>query len=92
MVVLVLALHSDLGSTMLEVIERYNKDLKKHRSKLIFSGVDRAVMTQLRLTGLMRKIGRRNVFEKQELIGEAGREAYEAAELRIKANTERAAG
>ena len=91
-VVLVLALHSDLGSTMLEVIERYNKDLKKHRSKLILSGADKAAMTQLRLTGLMRKLGRRNVFEKQELMGEAGREAYEAAELWIEANTERAAG
>ncbi len=78
-VVLVLALHSDLGSTMLEVIERYNKDLKKHKSKLMLSGVDPDVMAQLRLTGLMRKIGRRNVFEKQDLVGEAGHEAYEAA-------------
>jgi len=91
-VVLVLALHSDLGSTMLEVIERYNKDLKKHRSKLILSGVDKAVMTQLRLTGLMRKIGRRNVFEKQEVVGDAGRAALEAAELWIEENAERASG
>jgi len=78
-VVLVLALHSDLGSTMLEVIERYNKDLKKHKSKLMLTGVDPDVMAQLRLTGLMRKIGRRNVFEKQDLVGGAGHEAYEAA-------------
>ncbi len=91
-VVLVLALHSDLGSTMLEVIERYNKDLKKHRSKLILSGLDKAVMTQLRLTGLMRKIGRRNVFEKQEVVGDAGRAALEAAELWIEENTEEASG
>jgi SulP family sulfate permease len=91
-VVLVLALHSDLGSTMLEVIDRYRKDLKKHRSKLILSGVDKDVMAQLRLTGLMRKIGRRNVFEKQELLGDAGRAALEAAELWIEENTERASG
>lgn len=91
-VVLVLALHSDLGSTMLEVIDRYRKDLKKHRSKLILSGVDKDVMAQLRLTGLMRKIGRRNVFEKQEVVGDAGRAAIEAAELWIEENTERASG
>ena len=89
-VVLVLALHSDLGSTMLEVIERYHKDLKKHRSKLILSGVDEDVMTQLRLTGLTRKIGRRNIFEKQEVVGEAGRAALEAAGIWIEENAEKA--
>jgi sulfate permease, SulP family len=89
-VVLVLALHSDLGSTMLEVIERYHQDLKKHRSKLILSGVDKEVMRQLRLTGLTRKIGRRNIFEKQEVVGDAGRAALEAAELWIEENKEKA--
>ncbi len=89
-VVLVLALHSDLGSTMLEVIERYYQDLKKHRSKLMLSGVDKNVMRQLRLTGLTRKIGRRNIFEKQEVVGDAARAAVEAAEIWIEENSEKA--
>lgn len=91
-VVLILAMHSDLGSTMLEVVERYNQDLKKHKSKLMLSGVDTKVMTQLKQTGLTRKIGRRNIFEKKEVVGEAGHAAHEAAELWIEENTEKAEG
>ncbi len=45
-------------------------------------------MAQLRLTGLLRKIGRRNVFEKQEVVGEAGRAAYEAATIWIEERLE----
>jgi SulP family sulfate permease len=91
-VVLILAMHSDLGSTMLEVVERYNKALKKHKSKLILSGVDKSVMAQLRQTGLTRRIGRRNIFEKHEVVGEAGQAAFEAATIWIEENSEKAAG
>ena len=87
-VVLILAMHSDLGSTMLEVVERYHKGLKEHKSKLMLSGVDTKVMTQLRQTGLTRKIGLRNIFEKKEVVGEAGQAAFEAATIWIEEQAE----
>ncbi|GMR10425.1 MAG: hypothetical protein BMS9Abin28_1246 [Anaerolineae bacterium] len=49
----------------------------------MLAGVDPDVVAQLRLTGLLRKIGRSNVFEKQEIVGEAGRAAHEATTLWI---------
>ena len=78
--VIIMALHNELGSTMLEVLERYDEDLNRHGSELFLAGVDKDVMAQLRLTGMLRKLGRKNVFEKTELVGESGHIAYEAAE------------
>lgn len=78
--VIIMALHNELGSTMLEVLERYDEDLNRHGSELFLAGVDKDVMAQLRLTGMLRKLGRKNVFEKTELVGESGQIAYEAAE------------
>lgn len=78
--VIIMALHNELGSTMLEVLERYDEDLDRHGSELFLAGVDKDVMAQLRLTGMLRKLGRKNVFEKTELVGESGHIAYEAAE------------
>ncbi len=90
-VIMVLSMHTDLGSTMLDVLERYLEELKKHNSVLMLAGVDKDVMAQLRLTGLLRKIGRKNVFEKQEVIGEAGLAAHEAAMIWVEEHMEETA-
>ena len=90
--VIIMALHNELGSTMLEVLERYAVDLKKHRSKLMLAGVDKDVMAQLRLTGFLRKLGRKNVFAKTDIVGESSIAAHEAAEIWIEENAERSSG
>ena len=87
-----MALHNELGSTMLEVLERYAVELKKRRSILMLAGVDKDVMAQLRLTGFLRKLGRKNVFAKTDIVGESSIAAHEAAEIWIEENAERSSG
>ncbi|MGB3715207.1 MAG: SulP family inorganic anion transporter [Candidatus Promineifilaceae bacterium] len=79
-VVLNLRGYDDLGSTFLTVLERYAADLQKHHSKLMLSGVVPSVVAQLEKTGLIRKIGRENVFLDSEQIGESVMAAWDAAE------------
>ena len=90
--VIIMALHNELGSTMLEVLERYAVELKKRRSILMLAGVDKDVMAQLRLTGFLRKLGRENVFAKTDIVGESSIAANEAAEIWIEENAERSSG
>ena len=90
--VIIMALHNELGSTMLEVLERYAVELKKRRSILMLAGVDKDVMAQLRLTGFLRKLGRKNVFAKTDIVGESSIAANEAAEIWIEENAERSSG
>jgi len=90
--VIIMALHNELGSTMLEVLERYAVELKKRRSILMLAGVDKDVMAQLRLTGFLRKLGRKNVFAKTDIVGESSMAAHEAAEIWIEENAERTSG
>ncbi len=90
--VIIMALHNELGSTMLEVLERYAAELKKRRSILMLAGVDKDVMAQLRLTGFLRKLGRKNVFAKTDIVGESSIAAHEAAEIWIEENAERSSG
>lgn len=71
---------SDLGSTFLQVLERYAVDLQAHDSVLMLAGVLPAVVNQLENTGLMRKIGRENVFVEGEVVGQSVLAAWEKAE------------
>lgn len=79
-VILNLRGHDDLGSTFFTVIERYTADLHKHHSKLMLAGVSPNVARQMEKTGLIREIGRENVFPATEQIGQAGFAALESAE------------
>ncbi|HCB49300.1 MAG TPA: SulP family inorganic anion transporter [Chloroflexi bacterium] len=78
-VVLNLRGYEDLGSTFLEVLERYADDLHEHHSKLILGGVHDSVIRQLEKTGLIKKIGRENIFVVSDQIGQAGAAAWDAA-------------
>ena len=70
----------DLGSTFLQVLERYAEDLQAHDSVLMLAGVLPVVVDQLEKTGLMRKLGRENVFVEGEVIGQSVLAAWERAE------------
>ena len=61
-IVLNLRGYEDLGSTFLTVLERYSADLREHHSKLMLAGVHASVVDQLEKTGLLKKIGRENIF------------------------------
>jgi len=75
----------ELGSTLMEVLERYAKDLREHESKLMLSGVDTHVRNQIRRTGLLKTIGHENVFMATEAVGESAIDAIYAGEAWIEA-------
>ena len=80
-VILVLRGRKELGSTFLEVLERYINNLKTKDSKLMLAGISMEVRRQLVDTGLLQEIGRENVYMASELIGESILEANEAGKM-----------
>ena len=79
-IVLNLRGYDDLGSTFLTVLERYAAALRKRQSKLMLAGISANVARQLEETGLIKAIGRENVFMASEQIGQSGTAAWDAAE------------
>ena len=79
-VVLNLRGYEDLGSTFLTVLERFTADLLEHQSKLMLAGVKGGVVDQLEKTGLIKEIGRENIFLDSEQVGQSVLAAWEAAE------------
>lgn len=71
---------TDLGSTFLQVLDRYATDLQTHDSVLMLAGVRAEVVVQLEKTGLMQKIGRANVFVEEDVIGQSVLAAWDKAE------------
>jgi SulP family sulfate permease len=69
-----------LGSTFLEVLERYATSLREHQSRLILSSVTEEVESQLSETEIARTIGRDNIFLHTERIGESFNNAWDAAQ------------
>ena len=88
-VILNLRGYDDLGSTFLTVLERYTAELQQHHSKLMLSGVNLAVVAQLEKTGLMKEIGRENVYLATEQIGQAALAAWDVAEKWVAEQAER---
>jgi SulP family sulfate permease len=79
-VILHLQGEDDLGSTFLEILDRYATSLKERESKLILSAVSELVEKQLNETGMAKSIGRENIFRFTGRIGESAIAAYDAAE------------
>lgn len=76
----------DLGSTFLQVLDRYASDLQAQSSLLMLAGVRPGVVGQLEKTGLMQTIGRNNVFIEGEVIGQSVLAAWDTAEKWIAEN------
>jgi SulP family sulfate permease len=70
----------DLGSTFLKVLERYVTDLHAQDSILMLAGVLPKIVDQLEKTGLIRLIGRDNIFVQGEIIGQSVLAAWDKAE------------
>lgn len=79
-IVLILREEEDLGSTFLEVLERYAVDLQNHDSKLMLAGVGPRMKEQLDKTKIAQTIGRENIFVRTEKVGEAGIQAWDAGQ------------
>lgn len=87
-IILVLRGQKEVGSTFLNVLTRYAEQLRGQESKLMLAGVESYVLTQMERTGILRSIGRANVFPASEGIGEAFLQAVEAGEQWITAQRE----
>ncbi len=54
--------YDEFGSTMIGVLDRYARALQANGGRLMLAGVSEGVFQQLERTGLLRLIGRENVF------------------------------
>ena len=79
-VILALRGQTEVGSTFLNVLVRYAEQLHGQASKLMLAGVEPSVLNPMERTGILRVIGRENVFPASEGVGEALLQAVEAAE------------
>ena len=84
-VILTLRGQKEVGSTFLKVLAQYANQLHQQESKLMLAGVEPYVLTQMERTGILRTIGRENVFPVSEGVGTALLQAVEAAETWIAA-------
>ena len=79
-VILALRGKKDVGSTFLQVVTRYARGLQRRNSKLMLVGIAPSVLEQMERTGILRTIGRQNVFMATEGVGQALLQAVDAAE------------
>jgi SulP family sulfate permease len=70
---------AEVGSTFLEVLERYVGNLREKESRLVLAEVSRAVRDQFVQTKFIRVIGRHNVYMATERYGESLLDAYDQA-------------
>ena len=79
-VVFLLRGYDEFGSTMIGVLDRYARTVQANGGRLMLAGVSPGVIGQMERTGLMKLIGRENVFPQQEQYGLAANQALEVAE------------
>jgi len=65
---------------MIGVLDRYARTLQRNGGRLMLAGVSEGVFQQIERTGLLKLIGRENVFLAQPQWGVAANEALAAAE------------
>ena len=69
----------EIGSTVMNVLQRYAEALQAHDSKLLLIVVDAAARDQLAKTGVLKLIGEENVFLATPQLGAAMNQAVAAA-------------
>ena len=69
----------EIGSTFMQVIARYNSNLKSNRGKLMLVGVSQPVYQQLQKTGLLEQIGDENIYLATSIFGDSALKAYQDA-------------
>jgi SulP family sulfate permease len=84
-VIFLLRGYDQFGSTMIGVLDRYARTIQGNGGRLMLAGVSEDVLTQLERTGLLRLIGRENVFVAQPQWGAAANQALETAQAWLEA-------
>jgi SulP family sulfate permease len=79
-VIFLLRGYDEFGSTMIGVLDRYARTLQGNGGRLMLAGVSEGVFQQIERTGLLKLIGRENVFLAQPQWGVAANEALETAQ------------
>jgi sulfate permease, SulP family len=79
-VILTLRDEDTVGSTFLQVVARYARELRGRKSRLMLVGLAPDVIRQLERTGIVQDIGRENLFHATEEIGQAMMQAIGEAE------------
>ncbi len=79
-VILNLRGRTELGSTFMNMVERYAAELKAHDSRLMLAEVDPAIRQQLARAGMVDSVSRQNIFVKTEHFGESIYAAQAAAD------------
>jgi SulP family sulfate permease len=79
-VIFLLRGYDEFGSTMMGVLDRYARTLQRNGGRLMLAGVSEGVFQQIERTGLLKLIGRENVFLAQPQWGAAANEALETAQ------------
>jgi SulP family sulfate permease len=69
----------EIGSTFVNVLQRYAESLQARDSRLMLIGIDKAARDQLAKTKVLQIIGEENVFLATPQLGEAMNQAFEAA-------------
>ncbi len=77
----------ELGSTFLNVIDRYAKTLREHDGRLMLVGVGPNVMQQLIRTGLATRLGKENIIPEDEQLGSALNRAIDEAQAFLATDT-----
>lgn len=88
-VIIILREKSEVGSTLLTVLDRYSAELLKHESKLMLAGVNPRVNDQISRTGMIQTLGRENIFLATETVGESALEARQEADKWVAEHMER---
>lgn len=86
-VILGLRERDEVGSTFINVIDRYARELEQSGNRLMLSGVSERVVEQLHKTGVIRVVGEENVFPEQATIGASTLAAEQAANVWIEEQT-----
>jgi SulP family sulfate permease len=84
-VILGLRERDEVGSTFINVINRYAVELQKSGNRLMLAGVNERVLEQLQNTGVAAIIGEENIYPEQAAVGAAMLAAETAAEAWIEA-------
>lgn len=71
---------TELGSTFMQVVQRYAEDLMEHDSRLMLAEVAPPVKEQLSRAGIVGSVSGRNTFLQTDRVGESLYEAQAAAE------------
>jgi SulP family sulfate permease len=77
---------ADLGSTLMEVLNRYARALTAANSKLVIVCADSDMVYQLAVTGVTQIIGGENIYTSDKWLGKTVTQAWEDARNWVAAN------